>query len=171
MSRISLDNEQGVCRARCTYLLYSTWPYWTSRSGELQTQKLKFCLVRSQSLNVLPLKSGVGQYIAIHATLTARDFFLTDFYPSGPFTCIFSQNLSQIFPALVVANTGSCVGPQNKIGHPAGIRFPCWVLAEYKQTPKRVLFFFWLCVPKLWMEFELWFERKTDLWYNDLWNE
>ena len=26
--------------------------------------------------NVLPLKPGVGQYIAIHATLTARDFFL-----------------------------------------------------------------------------------------------
>ena len=27
---------------------------------------------------------------------------------------------------------GSCVGPQNKIGHPAGCRFPCWVPAEYK---------------------------------------
>ena len=25
-----------------------------------------------------------------------------------------------------------CVGPQNKIGHPAGCRFPCWVPAEYK---------------------------------------
>ena len=27
---------------------------------------------------------------------------------------------------------GSCVGLQNKIGHPAGCRFPCWVPAEYK---------------------------------------
>ena len=27
------------------------------------------------------------------------------------------QNLSQFFPVLAVANTGSCVGPQNKIGH------------------------------------------------------
>ena len=27
---------------------------------------------------------------------------------------------------------GSCVGPQNKIGHPAGWRFPCWVPTEYK---------------------------------------
>ena len=52
-----------------------------SRSGELRTQKLKSHLVRIQSLNVLPLKPGVGQYIAIHATLTARDFFLAYFYP------------------------------------------------------------------------------------------
>ena len=28
-------------------------------------------------------------------------------------------------PVLAVANTGSFVGPQNKIGHPAGCRFPC----------------------------------------------
>ena len=37
------------------------------------------CLVVSQSLKVLPLKPGVGQYIAMHATLTARDFFRADF--------------------------------------------------------------------------------------------
>ena len=64
------------------------------RSGELRTQKLKSHLVRTQSLNVLPLKPGVGQYIAIHATLTVRDFFLPYFYhstSSSPFTCIFSK--------------------------------------------------------------------------------
>ena len=63
------------------------------RSGELRTQKLKSHLVRTQSLNVLPLKPGVGQYIAIHATLTARDFFRAYFYTSGPFTCIFPKPL------------------------------------------------------------------------------
>ena len=52
-------------------------------------QKLKSHLVRTQSLKVLPLKPGVGQYTAKHATLTARDFFLANFYPSGPVTCIF----------------------------------------------------------------------------------
>ena len=46
----------------------------------------------TQSLNVLALKPGVGQYLAIHATLAARDFFLTYFYPSGPVTCIFSKS-------------------------------------------------------------------------------
>ena len=56
-------------------------------------QKLKSHLVRTQSLNVLPLKlkHGVGQYIAIHAMLTVKDFFLAYFYLSSPFTCIFSK--------------------------------------------------------------------------------
>ena len=55
--------------------------YSATRSGELQTHKLKSHLLRAQSLMVLPLKSGVGQYIAVHATLTTRDFFLAYFYP------------------------------------------------------------------------------------------
>ena len=46
------------------------------------------------------------------------------FLPSSPFTCIFFQNLFQFFPTLAVASTGSCVGPQNKIGHLAGSRVP-----------------------------------------------
>ena len=73
--------------------------------GELRTQKLKSHLVRTQSLNVLPLKPGVGQYIAIHTTLTARDFFLAYFYPSGPFTCIFPPKPLPISPVLAIANT------------------------------------------------------------------
>ena len=60
-------------------------------NGELRTQKLKSHLMRTQSSKVLPLKPGVGQCIAMHATRTARDFFLANFYPSGPFICIFSQ--------------------------------------------------------------------------------
>ena len=99
-------------------------PLSLPRSGELRTQKLKSHLVKTQSLNVLPLKPGVGQYIAIHATLTARDFFLAYIYPSGPFTCIFSKTSPDLF-LLAVANTGSCVGPQNKLGHPAACMFPC----------------------------------------------
>ena len=34
---------------------------------------------KPQSLKVLSLKPGVGQYLAKHATLTARDFFLANF--------------------------------------------------------------------------------------------
>ena len=70
------------------------------RSGELRMQKLKSHLVRTQSLNVLPFKPGVGQYIAIRATLTAGEFFLAYFYPSSPFTCIFSKTSPNFFPAL-----------------------------------------------------------------------
>ena len=90
------------------------------RSGELRTLKLKSHLVRTQSLNVLPLKPGVGQYIAIHATLTARDFFLASFYTSGLFTCIFFPNLSQFLLCWLWLTLGSCVGLQNK-------RSPCWM--------------------------------------------
>ena len=103
---------------------YDTALLIVPRSGELQTQKLKSQLKRTQSIKVLSLKPGVGQYIAMHASLTARDFFLANFYPSGPFTCIFSK-LSKVFAVLAAADTGSCAGPQNKIGHPAECRFPC----------------------------------------------
>ena len=95
------------------------YPSWFPHSGELRTQKLKSHLLRTQSLKVLALKPGVRQYIAIYATLTARNFFLANFYPSDPFTFIFFQNLSRAFPVFDVANTGSCVGPQRKVGHPA----------------------------------------------------
>ena len=94
-----------------------------TRNGELRTQKLKSHLVRTQSLNVLPVKHGVGQYIAIHATFTARDFFLACLYPPGPSTCIFSKPLP-IF---------SCVGcDQHRfLCRPAEQnRTPCW-----KQVP------------------------------------
>ena len=107
-------------------------PFPDPHSGELRTQKLKSHLVRTQSFNVLPLKPGVGQYIATHATLTAGDFFLAYFYSSGPFTCIFSQNLPRFLLCWLWLTHGSCVGPQNKISQPAGGRFPCWLPAEFK---------------------------------------
>ena len=42
-------------------------PQWGAADAEIKSH-----LVRTQSLNVLPLKPGEGQYIAIHVTLTAR---------------------------------------------------------------------------------------------------
>ena len=78
---------------------------WYAHSGELQTQKLKSHLVRTESLNVLPLKPGVGQCMAMHSTLTAMDFFLAYIYPSGPFTCFYSKTSPDFSPVLAVANT------------------------------------------------------------------
>ena len=66
-------------------------PFSPPQWGAADAKYKKSHLVRTRSLNVLPLKPGVGRYIAIHATLIARDFFLAHFYPSGPFTCIFSK--------------------------------------------------------------------------------
>ena len=129
MSKWSLVTSQGNQFLACLHSVPFTC------SGELRTQKLKSHLVRTQSLNVSPVKRGVGQYIAIHATLTARDFFLAYFYPFGPLTCIFpngkfSPDFSRV--GCLLLTHGSCGGLQNKIGHPAGGRFPCRVPAEYK---------------------------------------
>ena len=88
------------------------------RSGELRTQKLNSHLMRTQSLKVLPLKPGIGQYITMHATFTARDFFLANFYPSGPFICIFPKPLLS-FSCVGCGWNGFLCGLQNKIGHPA----------------------------------------------------
>ena len=82
---------------KATYLLTYSLTYLLPRSGELRKQKLKSHLLRTQSYKVLPSKLGVGQYTTIHATLTARDFFLVNFYPSGPFTCIFSKTPPEFF--------------------------------------------------------------------------
>ena len=53
------------------------------------------------------------------------------------FVAFSPPNLSQVFPVLVAAYTDSCVGPQNKLGHLDGCRFPCWVPAEYKKAKKK----------------------------------
>ena len=44
-------------------------PHWCS--GGLRTQKLRSHSVENQNSKVLPLKPGVGKYIAMHATTTA----------------------------------------------------------------------------------------------------
>ena len=102
------------------YGLHRLAPQWGTADAEVKVssgEKTEF--------KCSPLKPGVGQYIAKHATLTARDFFFAYLYPSGPFTCIFSKSLLKFFQCWLWLTHGSCVGPQNKIGHPAGCRFPC----------------------------------------------
>ena len=71
-------------------------PVETPKWGAADTE-IKVPSARNTELKAVPLKPAVGQYIAIHATLTARDFFIANFCPSGPFTCIFFQNLSRLF--------------------------------------------------------------------------
>ena len=114
VSAVCQQCVSGVSMPSSLTRRYSAAFLWL-RTEELRTQKLKSLLLRTQSLKVLLLKPGVGQYKAIHATLTARDFFLAYVYPSSPVTCIFSKTSPNFFR----------VDLQNKIGHPAGCRFPC----------------------------------------------
>ena len=54
------------------------------------------------------------------ATLTARDLSLL-ISTLLVHTPAFCPNLSRVFPVLAVTDTGYCVGPQNKVGHPADL--------------------------------------------------
>ena len=54
---------------------------------EAADAEIKAPSVGNTELTGSPLKPAVGYWIPIHAMLTARDFFRTNFYPSGPFTC------------------------------------------------------------------------------------
>ena len=68
----------------------------------------------------MPLKSGVGHNIATYASPTARDFFLeliSTFL--GHSSALTPPPPEFFFYMLAVANTGSCVGLQNKTGHSA----------------------------------------------------
>ena len=75
------------------------FPQWGAADAEIKAH-----LMRTQSLKVLPLKPGVGQFIAMHAVLTARDFFLANFYPSVHSPAFFPKPLPS-FPVSAVANT------------------------------------------------------------------
>ena len=87
-------------------------PQWGTAVAEIKVPSGE-----NTGLKRSPFQPGAGPYIAMHATVTDRDFFFANFYHSGPFNCIFFQNLTPVFPVLAVAETGSCVDPQNKTGH------------------------------------------------------
>ena len=55
----------------------------------------------------------------MHALSSARNFFLSIFYLSGPFSFIFSKSSLYILLALGVDNVRSRVCPRNKVGHTA----------------------------------------------------
>ena len=102
-----------------------TWPHWPSWSSwrmmrnfgvqprrasifhSLTRLTVSKALVRSMKTAYRPMfcslhfscicLSTKTMSIAIHATFTARDFFHTYFYPSGPFTCIIPKTSSDFF--------------------------------------------------------------------------
>ena len=61
-----------------------------------------------------PIKAWVGQYIAIHASLTARDFSSLLISTLPVHSPTFFSNLSRFFLCWLWLTHGSCVGPQNK---------------------------------------------------------
>ena len=58
---------------------------------EAADAEIKVSSGENTELKRSPFKTWSRSVYGHNATLTAKDFFLGYFYPSGPFTCIFSE--------------------------------------------------------------------------------
>ena len=96
-----------------------------------RTQKLKSYLVRTQ-LKRSPFKAWSKSVYSLTCYAYCKRFLPCLFLPFRSIHLHFFKKPSRFFLCWLRLTHGSCVGPQNKIGHPAGCRFPCWVPAEYK---------------------------------------
>ena len=98
-----------------------------------QMRKWKTHLLGTHSWKVLPVKPG-GQPMASPA---AKVSFLELISTAWSIHLHFFQTSPKVFPLLIVVLACSCVGLQNKIGHPAChstwlIQIWFWVPTEYK---------------------------------------
>ena len=90
-------------------------------------------------------KEGKSRSVYSHTCYAYFQGFLPClFLPSRSIHLHFVQNLSRFLLCWLLLTHGSCVGPQNKIGHPAGCRF-CF---ERSQSINRL--------------------KNHDLWYVDV---
>ena len=130
------------------FLYFHSWIHW--REGIFQTgiclavpfpkkapqwgaadAEIKVSSGENTELKRSPFKAW-SRSVYSHTCYTyCQEFLPYLFLPIKSIHLHFFKTSPDVFPVLAVANTGSCVGPQNKIGHPAGCRFPRWVLVEY----------------------------------------
>ena len=113
-------------------IFFLSFTFFYLRSGELRTQKLKPPSGETTELKRSPFKARSRSVYSHSCYAYFQKFLPCLFLPFRSIHLHFFQNLSRFFPVLAVANTGSCVGQQNKIGLPVGCRFPCCVPVKYK---------------------------------------
>ena len=123
----------GICACACALLVLSLkiLVYWFTVEGQMLYKSSLLCSVYNSTVgtvpteikapsaenpeltNVLPLKPGVSQNMAMHALPTARNFFLvlisTFLVHSLSFLCV-SRSSPYCLTALVLANAASCLG-------------------------------------------------------------
>ena len=79
-----------------------------------------------------PFKVWSGSVCSHTYYATCWGFLPCLFLPLRSIRLLFFSKLSRFLLCRLWLTHGSCAGPQNKIGHSAGCRFPCGVPAEYK---------------------------------------
>ena len=102
------------------WLSYARPPQWGAADAEIKVPSGENTEFRRS-----PFKVWSRSVYSHTCYAYCQEFLPRLFLPFRSIHLHFFQNLSQFFPVLAVADTGSCVGPQNKIGHPVGCRFPC----------------------------------------------
>ena len=110
---------------RITFHIYS--PQWGAADAEIKVPSGE-----NTELKRFPFIAWSRSVYSHTCYAYCQGFLPCLFLPFQSIHLHFFQNLSRFFPVLALANTGSCVGQQNKIGQPAWCGFPCWVPAEYK---------------------------------------
>ena len=115
------------CVARFTATDQPPPPQWRAANAEIKVPSGE-----NTELKRSPFIAWSGSVYSNTCYAYYQGYLPCLFLPFQPIHLHFFQNLSQFFPMLALANTGSCVGPQNKIGQPAWCGFLCWVPAEYK---------------------------------------
>ena len=96
-----LPNRNNV---ECTYLPFATLQ-WGAADAEIK--------VPSGENTLLPFKVWSRSVYSHTCYAYCQEFLPRLFLPFRAIHLHFFQNLSQFFPVLAVANTGSCVGPQS----------------------------------------------------------
>ena len=102
-------------------------PQWEAADAEM-----KVLSGESTELKRSPIKAWSRSVSSHTCYAYYQEFSPRFFLPFQSIHLHFFQNLSRFFLCWLCLTHGSSVGPQNKIGHPAGGRFPCWVSAEHK---------------------------------------
>ena len=105
---------QIYCLKRCSD---QTFPQWGAADSEMKVSSGE-----NTELKRSPFKAW-SMSVYSHTCYAYCQGFLPDLFLSVRSIHLHFSEPLPIFPVLAVANTGSCVGPQNTIGHPAGCRF------------------------------------------------
>ena len=100
--------------------------------GSCGRRKLKVPSGENTELKRFPFKAWCRPVFSHTCYAYCQGFLPYLFLPFPSIHLHFFQNLSRFLVCWLWLTHGSFVGPQNKIGHPARVRFPCKVPAECK---------------------------------------
>ena len=128
-------NNLSCCPCISVYIV----PQWGAADAQI-----KVLSVENTELEGSPFRAW-SRSVYSHTCYTYCQGFLPClFLPFWSIHLHFFQNISRFLLCWLWLTHGSCVGLQNKTGHPAGSKFPCWVPTKYKQVQKTWLVVWWL---------------------------